>query len=226
MTIEIDESMTLIFTNKQKDRYYFHGSLESSDVAPGPIRISGINLEECEDKFFLFWIADTFSPPMYIVNASSFEQAYEQFVDWQVDQLKIDDADLPKNGEQLYKEHFDKFEVKSLWEDEAENIKRLWNQKAEESEGWQNMNFSSYGVPVDTEAIGGEEVDLLLTLNDASDRNLWNLAGVFLGRVVRFENKYDPELKFITAMSKCCSNNIEKAKEAFNRALSIWLFKF
>lgn len=87
----------MIFRSLSGDRYYFHGELQSSDGAPGPVKLLDINIESCDDKFFLFYIADCFSPPMYLVQASSEAEAYEEFCDWQTDQLKIDESGMPSD---------------------------------------------------------------------------------------------------------------------------------
>lgn len=60
-------------------------------------RVSEVNVDEgawASDVWVAFSIQDCFDPPVYIVRASSWEEAYETFIDWQVDQLKIEEADL------------------------------------------------------------------------------------------------------------------------------------
>lgn len=206
MNIEIDETQnpTLIFRNAANDRYYFHGQLESGNVAPGPVRLSGMNVDEGDGRFFLFWIADCMSPPMYVVLASSLEDAYEIFVDWQVDQLKIEDDDL-----------------KDYIVDSATG------------EVGKGATYTSSGVPIDTESVSGQEVFLLAALTMADDRTIWNMAAMFLDRVTRSENEYDESAKFRRDMAKCCTPYVtvdpqktEKAVEAWKQARNLSHYKF
>ena len=188
MNIEIDtknDTPILVFRNKNSDRYYVHGNLESSSVAPGPVILSGFNDDEGDGKFFLFWIADCMSPPMYVIMEQSFEAAYEAFVDWQVEQLKIEQGE--ENGED-------------------------------------HSSYTSNGVPVDTESVGGEEVFFVASVQWPDDRNLWNLACMFLSRVTRYDNQYDEAMKFRTEMSKCCGPS--RAADAWNMARDLRHFTF
>lgn len=60
-------------------------------------RVSDVNIEQAgwgNDVWVAFYIEDCFDPPVYILRASSWEEAYEEFIDWQVDQLKIEEPDL------------------------------------------------------------------------------------------------------------------------------------
>jgi hypothetical protein len=49
-------------------------------------------------NWFIFFINDCFDPPMYAINGNSFEDAYEEFIDWKEAELRIDDADLADYG--------------------------------------------------------------------------------------------------------------------------------
>ena len=65
--------------------------------------VSDVNLEQAgfaNDVWVAFYIEDCFDPPVYIVRASSWEEAYEGFIDWQVDQLKIEEPDLKDYDEE------------------------------------------------------------------------------------------------------------------------------
>lgn len=84
-----------------------------------------INADWADGQWFAFWIADCFDPPLYIVQHRSFEAAYEEFCDWQAEQLRIDESDVAER----------------------------------ETDG--TLSYSGSGVPIDTEAVQGEEVQLV-----------------------------------------------------------------
>lgn len=46
--------------------------------------------DDCESRFFAFYSADCFDPPVYLVNGRSFEDAYESFTDEFIDAIKVD----------------------------------------------------------------------------------------------------------------------------------------
>jgi len=56
--------------------------------------VSDVNAEWGSGRWFAFWVEDCFNPSIYTIQHDSFEAAYEEFCDWQVDQLKIEDTDL------------------------------------------------------------------------------------------------------------------------------------
>ena len=74
-------------------RSYAWGAYETSDVV-GPAKVQEVNTEWGSGKWFLFFVEDCAFPPMFVVQHRSFESAYEEFVDWQADRLKISDEDL------------------------------------------------------------------------------------------------------------------------------------
>lgn len=59
--------------------------------------VSDVNAEWGSGRWFAFWICDCFDPSIYTIQHDSFEAAYEEFCDWQVDQLKAEDVIDPAN---------------------------------------------------------------------------------------------------------------------------------
>jgi hypothetical protein len=53
-----------------------------------------VNLDSGWDNYFLFYVQDMFDPIKYIVSEKSFEDAYEAFIESQVEYLKIEEPDL------------------------------------------------------------------------------------------------------------------------------------
>ena len=80
-----------------------------------------------DDPFFVFFISDRFSPPLYVVRGRNFEDAYEAFVD---DCVERKDASVVIDFKDL------------------EAVKDYGLETNNPS-----CNFSSDGTPVDTEAI-------------------------------------------------------------------------
>lgn len=83
------------------------GTVETHDPLDrvgGPYRISDY-VESDGDKWFLFWVVDCYFPLADLVRGSSFEDAYETYLDWAADKrhIAIDEADLKdyldKNGD-------------------------------------------------------------------------------------------------------------------------------
>jgi hypothetical protein len=91
-----DEFTTLIFD--VDGTLYLFGEGPTSDVPPGPGRISGFNNNWGSGSWFMFWIVDCAFPCCYIVQHDSENDAYEEFLDWQVDQLMIDPDDYKDYG--------------------------------------------------------------------------------------------------------------------------------
>lgn len=75
------------------------------DRVGGPYGLSDFVNEDNEDKFFIFCVVDSYFPIYDLVCARSFEQAYEDYVDFAADNRHclINDTDLKdyldKNGE-------------------------------------------------------------------------------------------------------------------------------
>lgn len=77
-----------------RGRHYAWGdSYPTSDVT-GPASVTDVNTEWGSGKWFIFYQEDCAFPILYAVQHKSFESAIDEFIDWQVDQLKIPDADL------------------------------------------------------------------------------------------------------------------------------------
>lgn len=109
-----EKTVTLYVDNEEKEvstivleargRRYLWGEGETSDVI-GPSRVSDVFVTSnaVDDMWFIFFIADCYSPAIYAINAQSFQDAYEEFVDLKTDELKIEGRDLldyqDENGE-------------------------------------------------------------------------------------------------------------------------------
>jgi hypothetical protein len=114
------EAKSLLF--EHEGRKYLWGEGETSDVV-GPASLVDVNLDWGSGNFYLFAIADCAFPPLFVVQHSSFENAYEEFIDWKTDALKIDERDLPdyrddfmtnSNGVPVDTECVQGFEVKLI----------------------------------------------------------------------------------------------------------------
>lgn len=96
-TIYVDgeEKEVATIVLEARGRRYLWGEGETSDVS-GPAKLSGVYMTSNaqEDGWFILYIADCYSPAMYAINAQSFEDAYEEFIDLKTDQLKIEDGDM------------------------------------------------------------------------------------------------------------------------------------
>lgn len=101
------------------------------DDAPASILLI---VDELQDgpELFVFWSEDCFQPPLYLVSSSSFEEAYEAFVDYAANHLgiAIDPDDLADYG--VKDGNFDTF----------------------------SGSFSSSGIACDTESIQGSSLKL------------------------------------------------------------------
>lgn len=84
---------TLVFRNLHRDREYLWGEGETSDIV-GPARLMDVNADWGWGNWYLFWIADCAFPPLFVVQHTSFEDAYAEFIDWQTDMIKIDEDSL------------------------------------------------------------------------------------------------------------------------------------
>lgn len=92
---------TVIFehkTNGPGDTWAY-GDIDANDPIDrvgGPYRLSGVHTDYgCpDDPFFRFTIADCAFPLSFMVQSRSEYDAYEAFIDWQVDHLKIEEPDL------------------------------------------------------------------------------------------------------------------------------------
>lgn len=80
------------------------------------------------DRWFLFWIADSYFPPCILVRGDNEEDAYQNFIDW------LGDKDA-NDGEGHY----------GMIVTDAEKLAQL-----ETDEGLDGVDYTSYGVPVDT----------------------------------------------------------------------------
>jgi hypothetical protein len=87
---------SLLFKSDSKT-FCFGPRYESSEVT-GPCRLSGVDDEDSNDEWWIFYIDDCFSPSMYAVTASSFQDAHERFVEGNVGALEIDASDLSEYG--------------------------------------------------------------------------------------------------------------------------------
>lgn len=102
-------------------------------------------------KLFIFYVADCFDPPLYLVQSDSFEDAYEQFIDHAAIHLglAIEDSELheysnnPATKTNYTREEWDALTI-------TEKLDSL------------EIFYSSNGVPVDTESVQGEEASLLM----------------------------------------------------------------
>ena len=120
---------SLLFENKSGDRTYCYGPKYESNEVVGPRQLSGMRGDAGEDRWFIFYVDDCAFPPMYAINARSWEDAYEIFQDECVHLIKIDDEDLKDyNCGELY--------------DPTKSP----------------CGFNSNGVPVVTEGVSGFEV--------------------------------------------------------------------
>jgi hypothetical protein len=134
LAIELDgsEYTTLIF--QHDDTFYLWGEGRTYDTRPGPGRLTDVNTDWGSGKWFVFCVADCAFPPMFAIRHDSWEDAYAEFVDWQVEMLKIEESDLK--------------DYKEGGNDEGADC-----------------DYTSNGVPVDTEAVKGFEVALVAAMN-------------------------------------------------------------
>ncbi len=111
-------------------------------------------LSDYGKRFFAFYVADCFDPPIAIIRADSWESGYEIFCDEFSDWMKIDDSDL-----------LDYVECDSC-QDKGKNL--TLNSIGQEcrKDGclghyYPTCNMSSSGVDIDTEAAQGHVITLL-----------------------------------------------------------------
>jgi hypothetical protein len=67
--------------------------------------LSGVEIDDSEGGWFLFWEADCYSPPVTAIRAGSFESAYEIFIDdfaTLIDDLDLADYDLESDDCRLH----------------------------------------------------------------------------------------------------------------------------
>jgi len=69
----------------------------NSDV--DSINIKETNFDEMEENFYLFANADCAFPVTWIINARTFEDAYDIYIDSNIEDLKINEEDLPDYNE-------------------------------------------------------------------------------------------------------------------------------
>jgi len=96
-------------------------------------RVSGLIDEDEGDNWFVLWIEDCFQPAVYLVRADNFQEAYDDFIDARIDELRIDESDYSDYG---------------ITEGGAPSDSEL------------DFNVTSDGTPVDTESIQGREVTI------------------------------------------------------------------
>jgi hypothetical protein len=72
---------SVLFRNANGDCTYCYGLKYASSEVGGPVRLSGLCVEDCDDRWFVFYVDDCAFPPMYAVNAPNFEEAHENFLD-------------------------------------------------------------------------------------------------------------------------------------------------
>lgn len=83
--------------------------------------------DDAEDPWFAFWEEDCMAPPIYVIRAANFEDAYEHFCDEVVGKHPISEADLEDY--------------------------RL-------PDGELSCNYTSSGVPINTDSVSGCEIFL------------------------------------------------------------------
>jgi hypothetical protein len=86
------QARSVVFRSASGEPAYAYGDAETSEVM-GPVRLSDIR-DNGEERWFVFYVADCFAPPLYAVNARSFAAAYEEFIDWKSDLIRISDEEL------------------------------------------------------------------------------------------------------------------------------------
>ena len=100
--------------------------------------IQEILIDESDDKWFLFWVEDCYTPPIYLVSADSLDTAYEIFIDYAAEKchLKIETEDLSDYG--VVDDNYDDY----------------------------SGNSTGDGVPVDTESVNGTECRLIRVVQE------------------------------------------------------------
>lgn len=73
--------------------------IEKANPGKEVITLSGAFADYDTDRAFIFYVADCFSPPLYLVWGRSFEDAYESFITEFEDLMKIEGADLADYGD-------------------------------------------------------------------------------------------------------------------------------
>lgn len=137
--LDFDDNPPKAVWVKDRDAVWVLGNgIESHDPLDrvgGPYRISNYCTEtNGGEKFFLAWIVDSWFPPCILVMGDSFEDAYENFIDWLADtgmycmvvddekelaEMQKDDwdgagVDFSSNGIPVYADSIQMCEVKLL----------------------------------------------------------------------------------------------------------------
>lgn len=84
----------LIWTDSSKRCYAWGLYAEDPDSEQRIRPINDVRQTGHGEDWFIFYIADCYDPPMYAISGRNFEDAYDEFIDWKEDELKIDDRAL------------------------------------------------------------------------------------------------------------------------------------
>ncbi len=93
ITLNDIEALRLTFSIRGREHDYNRDPEKRYDRIQCGI-VTDINADYGSGRWFAFWIEDCFDPCIYVIQQETFEAAYEDFCDWQADQLRIDEADL------------------------------------------------------------------------------------------------------------------------------------
>jgi hypothetical protein len=67
---------------------------EDANKGANVISLSGVNTDYSNERAYLFYVADCFDPPVYLVFGSSFEDAYDTFITEFERLILIEESDL------------------------------------------------------------------------------------------------------------------------------------
>lgn len=85
------------YLDRMKERDAWADAHDSARVT----LLSGINADYDTESAWIFYVADCFDPPLYLVFGASFQDAYDTFITEFERLIKIDDADLADYGDNL-----------------------------------------------------------------------------------------------------------------------------
>ena len=91
-------------TTTGTDKYYFGPAYNTNDFVEEcrwainrMFRLQDV-ICDSEDGWFAMYVLDCHDPPIYAINAKTFADAFETFVDLKVAELKIDEDDMVNYG--------------------------------------------------------------------------------------------------------------------------------
>lgn len=98
LCLQVNQPIGWLFINAH-GTLMAYGSIPTAYTDPVTINVADINLEELDwINWYWFNPADYLGSPYWLVNAKSFEDAYELLTDWKQDYFRINSSDYSPNG--------------------------------------------------------------------------------------------------------------------------------